>query len=160
MEDWIKWCKERTCWTRSKAFPVGVDVTTHCSFSINFCASSSSWCCIIVEKLPYLMVICSFFSRFCNSSSLSRCSANASWASLETVLTSGGIDMAIAAYHSWGELIYHFFGTDLLRSIFNLFLTVSFEKLSSSCCSNTAIIASLSVAGEHLSRYSDVPFTS
>ena len=29
-------------------------------------------------------------------------------------LSSGGLEMAIAAYHSWGELIYHLFGTDFL----------------------------------------------
>ena len=37
--------------------------------------------------------------------------------------------MAIAAYDSRGELIYHLFGTDLLRSIFVLFSAVSFKKV-------------------------------
>ena len=37
MEYWRKWCKERTCWTISKAYPVGVDAMARCSFSINFC---------------------------------------------------------------------------------------------------------------------------
>ena len=68
--------------------------------------------------------------------------------------------MAIAAYHSWGELIYHLFVTDLLRSIFNLFSTVSFKKLSSSCCNNAARIALFSVAGEYILRYRAVPLTS
>ena len=49
IEELRKRCKERTCWTRTKAFPVGVDVMVHCSFSIDFCASSSSCYCIIVE---------------------------------------------------------------------------------------------------------------
>ena len=35
MEDWIKWCKERTHQTISKDFPVGVDFMDRCSFSIN-----------------------------------------------------------------------------------------------------------------------------
>ena len=70
-----------------------------------------------------------------------------------------GIEMAIAIYHFLRELIYHFFGTDLLRSIFGLFLSVSFEKLSSWCCNNATVIALLLVAGEHLSRYRDVTLT-
>ena len=83
------------------------------------------------------MIICSFFSRICTLSSSSRCSTKASWASLEmAVLTSGGLAMAIAAYNSWGELIYHFSGTDLMRSIFVLFFAVSFKKLSLLCCNN------------------------
>ena len=93
-------CKERTCWTRSKAFPVGVDVVSCCSFSINFYASSSSLCFIIVAVLPSLMIICYFSSRFCTSFSSSRCSAKAIWESL-------------------GDMIYHFFGTYLLRYIFD-----------------------------------------
>ena len=68
--------------------------------------------------------------------------------------------MAIAAYHSWREMIYHLFGTDLLWSISNLFLSVSFEKLSFWWCNNTAMIVSLSVIVEHLSRYQDVSLTS
>ena len=43
---------------------------------------------------------------------------------------------------------------------FNLFFTVSFEKISSLCCNNVAMIASFSVAGEHLLRYRAVPLTS
>ena len=100
MGDWRKRRTERTHWTRSKAFPVGVDVLDGYSFSTDFCASSSSCCYIIVESLPSLMITCFFSSRFCTSYYSSRCSAKASWASL-------------------GELIYHLFGTDLLRSIFN-----------------------------------------
>ena len=45
-----------------------------------------------------------------------------------------------------------------LRSTFDLFLSVSFEKLSSWCCNNAAMIASLSVVGAHHSRYQAVPF--
>ena len=160
IEDLRKWCKERTRWTRSKALPVAIDDMAHCSFSINFCAYSSSCCCIIVAKLPSLIIICSFLSRFCTSSSSTRCSAKARRLSLEiTALFSGGLDMAIAAYHHWRELIYHLFRMDLLRSIFDLFSSVGFEKLSSWCCNNVTIIASLSVAGEHLSRYRAVPLT-
>ena len=130
-------------------------------FSINFCSSSSSWCCIIVAKSPSLMIIYSFFSRFCTSSSSSCCSANVSRASLKiAALSSGGLAMATSTYRYWGELIYHLFRTDLLKSIFGLFSTLSFEKLSSSCFNIAAIIASLSVAGEHLLRYKDVPLTS
>ena len=161
MEDWRKWCNERKRWIRIKAFPVGVNDMARCSFSINFCAYSSSCCCIIVEKLPPLIIICSFLSRFCTSSYSSRCIAKASWVSLEiSRLSSGGLEMEIAAYHSWGDLIYHLFKTDFLRSIFDLFSSVSFEKLASWCCNNAATIASLSVAGEHLLRYWDVPLTS
>ena len=54
----------------------------------------------IVASSPSLRISCSFYSRFCTLSSLSCCSANASWASL-------------------GELIYHLFVTGLLRSIFD-----------------------------------------
>ena len=86
----------------------------------NFCASYSSCCCIIVAKYPSLMIICYFFSRFCTSSYLSCCSSKESWTSLEiAALSSCGLEMAISAYNSWGELIYHFFGTDLLQSIFD-----------------------------------------
>ena len=120
MEDWGKSCKKRTRWTRIKVFPVGVDVMARCSLSNNFCASSSSWCCIIVENFPYLIIICSFLSLFCTSSSSSCCSAKASWSSLEiTVLSSVGIDMEIVVFNSWRDLIYHLLGTDLLWSIFN-----------------------------------------
>ena len=135
-------------WTISKDFPVGIDFMAHFSFSVCFFTSSSSCCCIIVEKLPSLMIICYFLSILCTASSSSRCSAKVRWAYLEIyALPSGGIEMAISAYNYWGELIRHLFGTDLLRSIFDLFLTVSFERLSSSCCNNTAMIASLLVAG-------------
>ena len=58
------------------------------------------------------------------------------------------------------RLIYHWFGTDLLRSILVLFLSVIFELLSSLCCNNASRIASLSVAGQQLSRYQVVPLTS
>ena len=161
MEDWRKWCKERTQWTRTKASPVGVDDMARCSFCINFYAYPSSCCCIIVAKLSTLIIICSFFSIFCTSSSSSCYSSKVSWVSLEiAVLSSGGLEMEIAAYHSWRELIYHLFGTDLLQSIFGLFLSVSFEKLSSWCCNNAAMIALLSVEGEHISRYPAVPLTS
>ena len=81
--------KERTRWMRSKAFPVVVYVVARYSFSIDFCASSSSCYCIIVESSSSIMIICSFASRFFTSFSSSRCSTKASWASL-------------------GELICHF----------------------------------------------------
>ena len=68
--------------------------------------------------------------------------------------------MAITTYHSRRELICHLFGTDLLRSIFDLFLSVSFEKLSSLCCNNVAGISLLLVSGERLSRYQAMPLTS
>ena len=68
--------------------------------------------------------------------------------------------MAIAAYNSWGELIYHLSETYLFRSIFVLFLAVSFENVSSWCCNNATRIEWLSVAGQHLSIYWAVPLTS
>ena len=161
MEYWRNWCNERIRWTRSKAFPVEVDAMARCSLSINFYASSSSCCCIIVASSPSLTIICSFFSIFFTSTSSSWCSAKASWASPEiAALYSGGIEVAIAAYHSWEDLIYHLFGTYLLQSIFDLFLTVSFKKLSSSCCNNAARIASFLVAGQQLLIYRAVPLTS
>ena len=40
------------------------------------------------------------------------------------------------------------------------YLTVNSEKLSSSCCNNAAMIVSLLVAGEQLSRYRAVTLTS
>ena len=157
MEEWRKCCKEMTQWMRSKAFPVGVDFMARCSLSIYLCALSSSFYCIIVVKSPSLMIICSLFSRLLTSSSSSHCSNKASWASLEiAVLSSGWIYMAITAYHSWGDLIYHLLGTDLLRSIFGLFLAVSFETLSSLCYNNLLRIPLLSVAGQRLSRYQAV----
>ena len=71
-------------------------------------------------KITTPMIICYFFSRFCTSSSSSLCSAKASWASMDiSTLSSGGIETAIVDYHSWWELIYHFFGTYLLQSIFD-----------------------------------------
>ena len=76
------------------------------------------------------------------------------------MLSSVGIEMAITAYHSWREMIYHLFWTDLLGSIFDLFPSVRSETLSSWCCNNVAMISSLSVAAEHLSRYRYVPLTS
>ena len=112
----IKWCKKSTRWTRSRSLPIGFDVMDRCYFSI----SSSSCCCIIVENLTLLMIICSFLSISCTYSYLSCCSAKASWAYLDiTALSSGVIDIAIAAYHSWGELIYHLFGTYFLQYIFD-----------------------------------------
>ena len=84
----------------------------------------------------------------------------AAWVSLEiSVLSSGVLETEISAYHSWRELIYHLFGTDLLRSIFDLFPSVSFEKLFSLCCINAEMIASLSLASEKLSIYQAVPMT-
>ena len=112
-------------------------------------------------KYPSLMIICSLFSILYTPSSSSCFSAKASWAYLEiSALPSGGLEIVIADYHSGGELIYHLSGADLLRYIFDLFPTVSFEKLSSLCWNNAAMIASLSVAGEHISRYQAVPLTS
>ena len=150
MEDWRKCCMERTRWTISKSFPAGVDVMSRCSFPIYFCASTSSCCCIVVASSPSLMIIFSFSYIFCTSSSSSRCSAKVIWVSLEiAVLSSCGIEMEIAAYHPWRELIYHLFRTDFLQSIFDLILSVRFKKLSSWCSNNAAIGSSLSVAGEH-----------
>ena len=100
IEDLRKRCKERTLWKRSKPFPVGVDVVARYYFSIYFCASSSSCCCIIVARYQSLMIICSFSSIFCTLYSSSRWSAKARWEYM-------------------GELIYHFFGTYFLRSIFD-----------------------------------------
>ena len=66
------------------------------------------------------MIIFSFFSRLCISSSSIRYSAKAIWESLDiSMLSSGGIDITIATCHSWGELIYHLFITDFLLSIFD-----------------------------------------
>ena len=105
---------------RRKSLTVGIDVMARCYLSIDFCASSSSCCCIMVANSPSLMIIYSFFSRFCISSSSSLCSAKVRWACLEiSALSSGGLEMAITAYHSWGELIYHLFGTYLLQYIFD-----------------------------------------
>ena len=47
-----------------------------------------------------------------------------------------------------------------MQSTFDLFLTVSFKKISSSCCNNVAMIVSLLVAGENLSIYRAVILTS
>ena len=47
------------------------------------------------------------------------------------------LKMAIAAYHSWGELIHHLFGTDLLRSIFDRqfqnFVLLVLQKCGDDC---------------------------
>ena len=67
--------------------------------------------------------------------------------------------MAIAAYNSWGELIYHLSKTDMLRSIFVLFLAIISKTLSSLCYNNAARIESLLVAGQHLLIYRAVPLT-
>ena len=72
----------------------------------------------------------------------------------------GGLEMAIIAYHFWREMMYHLFGTYLLWSIFDLFLSVSFEQLSSWCCNNMSIFAWLSVVGEQILRYWAVTLTS
>ena len=104
--------------------------------------------------LPSLMIICYLLSRFCTSSYSSCCSAKASWASLDiAALSSSGTDMEIAADHSWGDVIYHLFVMYLLRSIFDLFSIVSFEKCSFLCCNNASRITVLSVAGQHLLWY-------
>ena len=95
-----KRCNKRTCWTRIKALPVGVDVVSRYSLFVGFCALSSSCCCIIVSSSPYFMIICFLSSRFYTSSFSSCYSANASWAYM-------------------GDLIYHLFGTYFLRSIFD-----------------------------------------
>ena len=161
MKYWRKWCKERTRWMRIKSLPVSIDNMTRCYFSINFYALSSSCCCIILAKLLSLMIMFFFFSRFCILYSISYCIAKASRAYLEiAALFSGGLEMEIGAYNSWGELIYRLFGTDLLRSIFVLFSAVRFENLSSLGCNNAARIASLLVAGQHLSRYRSVTLNS
>ena len=127
MEYWRKRCKERTRWTISKASPVGVDVVARYYLSINFCASSSSWSYIIVASLPSLVIICYFFSRFGTLSSSCRCRAKAIWPSL-------------------GELIYHC----LEHICCDLFLIVSFEKLSPLCCNNTERTELLSVVGRKI----------
>ena len=146
---------------RIKSFPVVVYDMALCSFSINFCALSSSCCCIIVANSPSLMIIFSFFSRFWTSSSSSHFRVKASWASLHiAVLSFGGLDMSIAEYNYWGELIYHFFWTDLLRSIFAPFSAVSFKNLSSLCCNIAARILSVSVAGQLILRYRAMSVTS
>ena len=101
-----------------------------CYFSINFCALSSSCCCIIVANLPSLVIMFSFLSRFLTSSSSSHCSAKSRWSSLEIyVLSFGGLEIAISAYHSWGELIYHLFRTDFLRSILWPIFGCQFQKV-------------------------------
>ena len=130
MEEWRKLCKESTHWMRSKDFPVGVDDMARCYFSVDFCASSSSCCCIIVASSPSLMIIFSLSSRFCTLSHSIHCLSKANWESRDiSMLSSGGIYMAIAANNSWVELIYTLFGIDLSRSIFVLFL-VTFEATS------------------------------
>ena len=49
------------------------------------------------------------------------------------------------AYHLWGDLIYHLFGTDLLRYIFDR----QFQKIYSFWCKNATRIVFLSVAGRN-----------
>ena len=51
-----------------------------------------------------------------------------------SVLSSGGIKMVNAAYHSWEFLIYHLFGTDLLQYISTYFR----PSVSKSCPSRAA----------------------
>ena len=113
------------------------------SFSIYFCALSSSLCCIILASSLSLILICYFSSRFCTSSSSSRCSTKSSWAYLEIAkLSSSGIEMEIVPIiyeESWYTICSE-------QSCCNIFSTVSFEKLSSSCCNNAAMIASLPAA--------------
>ena len=109
-------------WTRSKAFSVSVDVIARYSFSVNFCASSSSCCCTIVTSSPSLMIVCSFSSRFCRSYSSSRISAKESWAYL-------------------GELIYHLFGTYLLRSIFDRQFRKVFLLMLQQCSKDFVVIS-------------------
>ena len=121
MEYWRKRRKERTHWSRSKSFPVGVDVVARYYLSINLCASSSSFCCIILERSPSLMIICYFASRFCTSSTSSSCSTKVCWASM-------------------GELIYHFFGTDLLRSIFDRNFRKSVLLVLQQCSKDCVVI--------------------
>ena len=95
-----------------------------CSFSMDFCASSSYCCCIIVASSPSLMIICPFSSRLCTFSSSSCCSTKARWESLYIVVLSyGGIEMAIGPIISeerWSTICSE-------RIYCNLFLTVSFE---------------------------------
>ena len=143
MEYWRKWCKERTRWTTSKAFPVSVDVMERCSFSVYFWSLSSYCCCIIVASFPYLMSICSFSSIFCTSISSSRCSFKVIWSSLEIAeLSSGGIETEIVPI-----IPEESSSTICLERIFcDIFLTDSSENLSSLRCNNTARIASLLVA--------------
>ena len=81
-------------------------------------------------KLSSLILICSFFSIFCTSSSSSGFIAKAIWVSLEiAALSYGGLDMEITGYHSWRELIYHF----LERICCDLFLTCFCPSAWNSC---------------------------
>ena len=120
IEDWRKCWRERTRWTWNKALPVCVDVMACCSFFIDFYALSSSSCCIKLSRSTSLMIIFSSSSIFYTPSYSSCCSTKEIWESL-------------------GELIYHF----LEQICCDLFLTVSFEKLSSYCCNNEERTASL-----------------
>ena len=116
-----------------------------CSFSINFCSSSSSCCCIMSENSPSLMIICSFFSRFFTFYSSIWYRAKASWASLEiAALSSGELDMTIAAYHFWGELIYHLLRTYLLQSIFDRQFGKVFLVVLHQCRKDCVVIGSRS----------------
>ena len=93
-----------------------------CSFSINVCASSSSFCCIIVASFPSLMIICSLFSRLCTLYYSSFCSANASWTYM-------------------GDLICHLFGTYLLRSFFNCRFWKVFLLVLQQCSKDWIVIS-------------------
>ena len=96
MKSWRKCCMESTRWTISKAFFVIIDVMDRCYFSVDFCALSSSFCCIILESSPSLMIISSFYYIFCTLYSSSLCSAKASWTSLDiSALYFGGIETTI-----------------------------------------------------------------
>ena len=75
MEDWRKWCKERTQQMISKAFPYGVDVMACCYLSTDSRASFSSWCCIIVASSPSLMILYSFSSRLFSTVSFKKLSS-------------------------------------------------------------------------------------
>ena len=97
-------------------------------------------------KTPSLIIIYSFLSIFCTSSSSSRCSSKTSWSSLEIfLLSSGGLEMEIVIIipeESWSNIF-------LERICCYLFLTVSFKTFSSSCCNNVARIALFSMAGRN-----------
>ena len=76
-----------------------------------------------------LMIIYSFFSRFCTSPSSSHCIAKASWSYLDiSVLSYGGIEMAITAYNSLWELIYHLFGNGFVDIYFCPIFGRQFQK--------------------------------
>ena len=120
MEDRIKRCKERTRWTRMKAFPVGVDVVARYYLSIDFCTSSYSCYWIIVEISTYLMIICFLSSRFFTSSSSSCFSSKVIWASL-------------------GELIYHFWN-GFVAIYFRPSVSKNFPPHAEKCSKDCVII--------------------